>query len=306
MLGEILKCIARTPILALTNHVGWDSMNGSQPTEMSMTPKEKASKLTPSWLREHMHYDPNTGHFMWIKPGQGRTVGKRIGSRLWSKGLTYLSMRVNGDIHFAHRLAWFYHYGEWPSGIIDHIDGDRANNAIGNLRIATHAQNAARRPTNRGIAPSRGVFPHGVGYVARIHSGGKRHYLGYFSTAEQAKVAYETAAKKIHGEFAHPTEEASKPRGDYMQALQCEMCGIDAKDADHGMKIDRTDLGQARGCLCFNCWSFVYLCNANKVELQRKFRNAMRYIDRLDVFDDKDLLARLTAPLKAQEATPDG
>lgn len=65
------------------------------------------------------------------------------------------------------------------------------------------------RKTTRKIAPSRGVFPHGVGFVARIHHGGKRHYLGYFSTHQAAKAAYEAKAKEIHGDFAH-TEPVSE------------------------------------------------------------------------------------------------
>ena len=166
-----------------------------------MTRKEK--KLTATWLRANMAYDASTGEFWWVKPGFGRTVGKRLGSRLWSKGKSYLTMKINGDVYYAHRVAWLHHYGEWPKGFVDHIDEERTNNAIDNLRLATAAQNAARRRTTRVLAPSRGVFPHGTGFVARLHHGGKRHYLGYFSTAEAAKAAYEAKAKEIHGDFAH-------------------------------------------------------------------------------------------------------
>ena len=97
---------------------------------------------------------------------------------------------------------------KWPDGHIDHIDGDKANNAIENLREATPAQNAARRPTTRKLAPSRGVFPHGVGFVARVHHSGKRHYLGYFKTAAAARAAYEAKAKEVYGEFAYVEKPA--------------------------------------------------------------------------------------------------
>ncbi len=171
-----------------------------------MTPKEKRSTLTAEWLREHMAYVPETGTFMWKVRGPGRTVGKVLGSTMWDG---YLTIKVNNVLYYAHRLAWFYVHGEWPDGQVDHIDGTPANNAISNLRIATPSQNAARRPSTRKHAPSRGVFPQGPGFVARVHRAGKRHYLGYFSTAEAARQAYETAATKIYGEFAY--EEKATP-----------------------------------------------------------------------------------------------
>ena len=132
-------------------------------------------------------------------------------------------MKVNNNKWYAHRLAWLYVHGEWPNGQIDHIDGNKANNAIANLRIATPAQNSARRRTTRKFAPSRGVMPHGVGFVARIHHAGKRHYLGYFSTAEAAKAAYEAKAKEIHGEFAY--QEPALGYADY-DAYAGAMSGV--------------------------------------------------------------------------------
>lgn len=101
------------------------------------------------------------------------------------------------------------------------IDGDKANNAIGNLRVGTSAQNAANRPTKRTVAASRGVMPHGAGFVARLHYQGKRHYLGYHPTLQAAQAAYEAKAKEVHGEFAH-IEKRSAP----IVALMPEFCGV--------------------------------------------------------------------------------
>ena len=165
------------------------------------TSKEKSSGITAEWLRENLVYVPETGVFIWKVRGQGRNMDRAMGTTVWPG---YRVLKLQNSVYYAHRVAWFYVHGEWPKGLLDHIDGDKANNAIGNLRIATSAQNAARRPTaHRTIAPSRGVFPHGVGFVARIHHAGKRHYLGYFSTLEAAKAAYEAKAKEIHGDFRH-------------------------------------------------------------------------------------------------------
>jgi hypothetical protein len=247
-----------------------------------MTPKERNSTLTAAWLRENMHYEPDTGVFFWKKPGYGRTVGKIVGSKLWTKGKSYLTMKVDGTVYYAHRLAWLYVHGQWPRGFLDHIDGDRTNNAIDNLREATAAQNAARRDTSkRMIAPSRGVFPHGTGYVARIHHQNKRHYLGYFSTAAEAQTAYEKAAKEIHGDFAHKPEE-SKARGDYLKATSCEICG-----ATDRLRYDRTILGTPRGMLCINCWGLMHLMVGHSTkEMWALARNAVRYIESLDVPED--------------------
>ncbi len=241
---------------------------------IAMTRKEENSGLTAEWLRENMDYDQHTGIFSWKKGGVGRVVGRRIGANeRVTRTKNYRSLRINGKLYYAHRVPWFYVYGQWPSTSIDHIDGDRTNNAMINLRLATPAQNAARRVTHRALAPSRGVFPQGVGFVARLHHGGKRHYLGYFPTAEAAKVAYEAKAKEIHGDFAY----SERKRADFVNAIACEICG---KTSD--LRLDRTALGKPRGKLCLHCWGLIQSCNMDKRLLQR----AMRYIDDINVFDE--------------------
>ncbi len=167
---------------------------------MVQSTKIKEAPVSIEWLRDNLIYEPETGVFLWRRRGFGRTLGRVLGTKNWDG---YVVIKVNQVPCYAHRLAWFHSHGEWPQGHIDHIDGNRSNNAIANLREATAAQNAARRPTKRSLAPSRGVFPQGPGFVARLHHAGKRYYLGYFSTAEAARAAYEAKAKEIHGEFAY-------------------------------------------------------------------------------------------------------
>ena len=55
--------------------------------------------------------------------------------------MPYQRITIGGYDYYAHRLAWFYVYGEWPVNELDHIDEDKENNAIDNLREATHAEN---------------------------------------------------------------------------------------------------------------------------------------------------------------------
>ena len=180
-----------------------------------MTPKERASTLTVEWLREHMACVPETGTLMWKVRGPGRTVGKPLGT---VDSLGYVRLKVDGVVFFFHRLLWFHVHGQWPQSQLDHIDGNKQNNALANLREATPAQNSARRRVSAKIAPSRGIFPHGPGFVARIHHAGKRHYLGYFAKMEDAKTAYEAKAKEIHGEFAH-VERASRQDAEVAAAV---------------------------------------------------------------------------------------
>ena len=241
---------------------------------------EKGSSLNIEWLRENLGYDPLTGIFSWKKPGFGRTVGKPIGKK-GREGKNYLMMRVDGELFYAHRLAWFYVHGEWPTNIVDHIDGNKTNNAISNLREATYAQNAARRPTTRLHGPSRGVVPHQGGFVARIHHGGKRHYLGYFKDAEEARAAYEAKAREIHGEFAHPTE-AKKDRGDWLHATSCEICG-----SHNNLRYHRTILGTPRGMLCINCVIFVSSIASDPVDVRKYAAKAIDYLQSLDVPEDE-------------------
>lgn len=244
-----------------------------------MSSKKKLS-FTVEWLRENLDFNPETGVFSWKKSGYGRTVGKPIGEGPRADGTEYLMMRINGQLLYAHRVAWLYMTGEWPDGVIDHIDGNRTNNAIANLRVATHAQNSARRKTNRLIGPSRGVVPHQSGYVARIHHGGKRHYLGYFTNPEEAKAAYEAKAKELHGEFAH-APEPKRERGDWMNAKTCEVCG-----SEDNLRIDRTRIGTPRGKLCNVCWGAVFWHDADAKKVHKWASHLIAYINRLDVKEE--------------------
>ncbi len=240
----------------------------------------KEVSFTHEWLLDNMDFDCETGIFSWKKPGYGRTVGKPIGQDARIDATRYLMMRISGELLYAHRLAWFYVHGVWPDGVIDHIDGNRANNAIANLRVATHAQNAARRKTTRLIGPSRGVVPHQTGYVARINHAGKRHYLGYFTDPEKAKEAYEAKAKELHGEFAH-APESKVDRGDWLNALSCEACG-----GTENLRIDRTRIGTPRGKLCVECWGVVLTNEADAKKVHKQASQIIAYINRLDIKEE--------------------
>lgn len=158
--------------------------------------------LTADRLREVLDYDPLTGAFTWKAPQHGVTVGSRAGS-IGAHG--YRNITVNQGRYRASRLAWLYVHGAWPSGLIDHIDRDRQNDRIANLREATRSQNngnAARRSDN--TSGYKGVGFHAASglWYAKIGVRGRVISLGYHRAKEAAARAYDRAAREHFGEFA--------------------------------------------------------------------------------------------------------
>lgn len=162
--------------------------------------------ITLDRLKEALHYDPETGVFTWLNCGK-RTdlVGTQAGS-VGSHG--HLTIKVDGLRYAAHRLAFFYMSGHWPTALVDHKDGDPANNRWVNLRDASHSVNQQnqRTATSRNLWTTYlGVHFHKASgkYEANItvsKDGKKRKvYLGLHKTPEEAHAAY-LAAKRIHHE----------------------------------------------------------------------------------------------------------
>lgn len=167
--------------------------------------RRSALTLSQEELKKFLHYDPYTGVFIRIaganKRSHNRFYGKIAGT---DSGHGYRLIFVSGGNYYAHRLAWFYVHGEWPD-IIDHIDGDRANNRIGNLRICSKRENGCNRPAPRNNTSGfKGVIYHKASrkYAARIGSSGKSIHLGLFVTAEEAAYARNQAAIRLYGDFA--------------------------------------------------------------------------------------------------------
>lgn len=118
----------------------------------------------------------------------------------------YIYIRIAGCCYLAHKLAWFYVYGEWVR--IDHKDTIKGSNKLNNLRPATQKQNvqnnSVRYDNRLGI---KGIYQNPAGsYCARITVDGCFIYLGTFRTIGEAKNAYENAAKEHFGEFAREAE----------------------------------------------------------------------------------------------------
>lgn len=159
--------------------------------------------LTAELLREHIHYDPETGIFTWIKPrAPGVKIGDVAGNRMVDG---YWTICLFSNHQKAHRLAFLYETGAFPEHMVDHINGKKSDNRFSNLRLATNSQNkrnvSKRRDNTSGF---KGVVYTKYGrYVAQCASGGRMTYLGSFGTAEAASLRYQEYTKQLHGEFYH-------------------------------------------------------------------------------------------------------
>ena len=164
-------------------------------------------KITQKRLRSLLHYDPETGNFTWlVAHGRFERIPAGTKAGTLSKTASGLVVRLDGQTYLLHRLAWLYVTGRWPKEHIDHIDMDRANNRLSNLREATHAENMQNRGAqrNKTRAPYKGVqwIEHSKKWRAYISVKRKFRHLGMFDTAEEASEAYLQAARKLHGRFA--------------------------------------------------------------------------------------------------------
>lgn len=152
--------------------------------------------ITQERLKQVLLYDPETGIFTWLKSHRNIKPGDRAGCL--DDG--YIKIKVDREKHRAHKLAWFYVYGEWPDQL-DHRDLDKSNNRIQNLRKANHTQNNANKPIQKNNTSGfRGVTFFKPRGRWRVLIRGK--YVGSYRTKEAAAAAYARAAKEHFGEFS--------------------------------------------------------------------------------------------------------
>lgn len=151
----------------------------------------------PDTIRESLSYNAETGTFTWIKPRKHVRVGSLAGT-LSSRG--YASITFDRRCYQAHRLAWFFVYGNWPRQI-DHIDCVKMNNRINNLREVNTSENAQNMrkafSNNKSGALGVTILPNGR-FQAQIGVNGTNKYLGCFKTPEAAHEAYVTAKRAFH------------------------------------------------------------------------------------------------------------
>lgn len=175
----------------------------------------KKHELTQEILKELINYEPHTGHFYWKFRGPewfDNPTGP--GSASWNSRYAYKRCFTSNDkdgyklgaiftVNYrAHNVAWLYVHGTWPEGVLDHINGKPWDNRIENLRDVTkieNDQNKARAKNNKsgilGVDFWNSASPPKQ-WVARISLNGKRKFLGYFATKEEAAKARQLAEQE--------------------------------------------------------------------------------------------------------------
>ena len=182
----------------------------------------KKALTSPEVLRQLFHYEPETGKLFWrarplhmFEDGEqgalqncaawnGRYAGKEAMTCVKSDGYRH------GSLFYryvpAHRVIWALHNGEWPKAAIDHIDGDKLNNRIENLRVADAAQNGWNRgATIMNKSGVKGVSEYRDKWRATLTVRGRNIYLGQFKCRTAAAYAYAVASKEHHGQFGKAT-----------------------------------------------------------------------------------------------------
>lgn len=157
-------------------------------------------------LWEVFDYDPETGYL------SNRETGHVYGSRKNKGGARaeYILAWCDGRQYLAHRVIWTMVNGQIPEDMtIDHINLDKRDNRISNLRLATsNQQQQNRRPWAKTGLKGVYVNPYGRIYSS-ITIGGKLTHLGYYDSIEEAAAEYEKASGKYYGQFSGPISVAS-------------------------------------------------------------------------------------------------
>ena len=164
--------------------------------------KSKKSLIRHSVFLQWVHYNPNTGVFMWLLSRGCCRAGTRAG-RLHHSGyrdLHFMGYRTNEA-----RWAVFYMTGKWPEDQVDHKKVGkeyRADNRYKSIRVATRSQNFANRHVQSNSRSGvKGVRQLSSGRWA-ARTGPDQKHLGTFDTREQAGAAVAIEAQKRYGEFA--------------------------------------------------------------------------------------------------------
>ena len=153
--------------------------------------------LSHARLLEVLDCDMEKGRLLAKRSIAGRGIGSEVGTPTHDG---YIYTKIDGKRYPVHRLIWFHVHGKWPDGPIDHINGDRSDNRLSNLRDVPHVVNSQnlRQAKSHNQSGFLGVAAKNKRFYARIASGGRTICLGTFNTQEEAHAAYVGAKKVLH------------------------------------------------------------------------------------------------------------
>lgn len=151
-------------------------------------------------VRDTFTYLSETGEIWREKPAPG-IKGRYIAGHVKDDG--YIDIIFRKTHVYAHRMAWFLFYGEWPDGLVDHINGNKSDNRIVNLRVCDDTFNKQNRRTSSRINKTGllGVGSSGIKskpYRAMISVMNKNIWLGAYEKPEDAHQAYLEAKRRLH------------------------------------------------------------------------------------------------------------
>jgi hypothetical protein len=151
------------------------------------------SDLTLEDLKSLLRYDSDSGEFFWIKARRGPGALGGVAGSMGAQG--YHRIMLNGKTYTAHRLAWLYMKGEFPRGLVDHINHDRSDNRWGNLREVSHSNNSKNAKMS-----------------SKNHSGVSG--VCWDKNKNKWRVSIRTEKKQIHGGYYDSLSEAKDKRAD--------------------------------------------------------------------------------------------
>jgi hypothetical protein len=156
--------------------------------------------ITKEELDKILNYNPDTGAFLWNAATGPRAKKGTLAGNI-SKVDGYVRIHINYKHYLAHRLAILTTYGKLPTYEVDHINGNRADNSLNNLRLSTRKQNMENLslPKSNTSGKLGASFHKATGkWRARIRIEGSCRHLGLFDSAEAAHAAYCEAKSKFH------------------------------------------------------------------------------------------------------------
>jgi hypothetical protein len=160
--------------------------------------------MNQDYLKYRIKYNKHTGEFYWGLPykSSNKKEGQRAGT---NHPQGYRHINIDGKLYLAHRLAWLYEYGAFPVNKIDHINGDKADNRIENLRECTQQENCYNRVARTGsksgiknVCWNKNIEL----WQVIITYNGTRKCLGNFEDIELAELVAKEARIKYHKEYA--------------------------------------------------------------------------------------------------------
>lgn len=170
---------------------------------LAPSPSKTKNGITRERLQFLVDYDAQTGIFTWLNHGEVPVHCRgMVAGCMDTHG--YLLIRVDGFQYRAHRLAWLYTKGSFPELLIDHINGDKLDNRIANLRDVSSRVNSENIRSPYRTNKSKLLGAHYAGsnrWNSSISVRGKIVFLGHFPTPEEANSAYLAAKRRLHEGF---------------------------------------------------------------------------------------------------------